>query len=118
MSDLIYKNITPQDIVELEEIVEKEPEFTDDVLFDINHEILFHGKLYEITKNKTLKNFQNMLLPVFNYTYDSGLINLPISKKRYVSHNGLIEVLKNGNPKKFREAMRKHLDNHFNRLFE
>jgi len=117
MADLILKNVTPEDIRELEEIVEKEPELSEDVLFEINHEILFHGKLYEITKNKTLKNFQHILLPVFNYVYDSGLINRPISKKKYVSHIGLIEVLKTGDADKFRKAMRKHLENHFERLF-
>lgn len=118
MADLVLRNVTPKDIVELEEIVEKEPELSEDVLFEIKHEILFHGKLYEITKNNTLKNFQNMLLPVFNYAYDSGLINRPISKKKYVSHKGLIEVLKTGDADKFRKAMRKHLENHFERLFD
>ena len=118
MADLVLKNITQHDIEELEQIVDKEPELSEDVLFEINHEILFHGKLYEITKNKTLKNFQNMLLPVFNYAYDSGLINRPISKKKYVSHKGLIEVLKTGDADKFRKAMRKHLENHFERLFD
>jgi DNA-binding FadR family transcriptional regulator len=117
MADLVLKNITQQDIEELEQIVDKEPELSEDVLFEINHEILFHGKLYEITKNKTLKNFQHILLPVFNYAYDSGLINRPISKKKYVSHRGLIDVLKTGDADKFRKAMRKHLHNHFERLF-
>jgi len=116
MADLIIQHIVPEDIVELEQIVAKEPESTKDILFDIDHEILFHGKLYEITKNKTLKNFQKVLLPVFNYVYGSGLINKPISKKKYVSHKGLIEALKKGNADGFRIAMRKHLENHFERL--
>lgn len=118
MADLIIKNVTPQDIEELEVIVENEPELSENVLFEINHEILFHGKLYEITKNTTLKNFQNILLPVFNYAYDSGFINRPISKKKYVSHKGLIEVLKTGDADKFRKSMRRHLENHFARLFD
>jgi DNA-binding FadR family transcriptional regulator len=118
MADLIIQNITQKDINELYEIVEKEPESSDDVLFEINHEILFHGKLYEITQNRTLKNFQKILLPVFNYSYDSGLINKPISKKKYVSHKDLVDVLKSANASKFRKAMRKHLDNHFARLFD
>lgn len=85
MADLICQNITEEDIQELEMIVDKEPESTNDILFSIDHEILFHGKLYEITKNETLKKFQNILLPVFNYSYDSGLIKKPISKVSYVS---------------------------------
>ena len=118
MADLIFRNVTLQDIDELNEIVENEPTSTKDVLFGIDHEVLFHGKLYEITQNRTLKNFQKNLLPVFNYVYDSGLINKPISKKKHVSHKDLVEVLKNGNADKFRKAMRKHLENHFKRLFE
>ncbi|MFV0269461.1 MAG: FCD domain-containing protein, partial [Draconibacterium sp.] len=111
-------HITDDDIRELEEITNSEPTSTEDVLFDINHEINCHGRLYEITKNETLKNFQTILLPAFNFAYDSGLINKPIKKKKHISHKGLVEILKTGNPKKFREAMRKHLDNHFNRLFD
>jgi len=118
MADSIFHHITKEDIIELEKITDSEPISTEDVLFDINHEIKFHGKLYEITNNETLKNFQTILLPAFNFAYDSGLINKPIKKKKYISHKGLVEILKTGNPKKFREAMRKHLDNHFNRLFE
>ncbi len=118
MADLLFRNIDENKIEELERIVENEPETSDDILFDINHEVLFHGKLYEITGNETLKNFQNILLPVFNFVYDSGLIKKPISKKRYVSHKGLVEVLKNGNADDFRSAMRKHLENHFDRLVD
>lgn len=118
MADSIFRNITEEDIRELENITNSEPESTGDVLFDIDHEVKFHGKLYQITNNYTLMNFQTILLPAFNYVYDSGLINRPIKKKKHVSHKELVEILKAGSPKKFREGMRKHLDNHFNRLFE
>lgn len=117
MSDSIFQHITAEDIDELEKIVKKEPKYSNELLFDIDHEIAFHGKLYQITRNETLKNFQDILLPVFNYAYDSGLIKMKIKKERFVSHSGLIDVLQNGNPKKFREAMRKHLENHYKRLF-
>lgn len=116
MADLIFQRITPTDIEDLIRITENEPDSSASILFDIDHEILFHGKLYEITRNETLKNFQKMLLPVFTYVYDSGLINRPIQKKSFVSHKELIEVLKNGTADDFRMAMRKHLENHFERL--
>ncbi|SFF34864.1 FadR/GntR family transcriptional regulator [Sunxiuqinia elliptica] len=117
MGDLIFRRITPKDIEELEAIVDEEPEFSEDILFDISHEIKFHGKLYEITGNETLRNFQQILLPVFNYVYDSGLIHKPIENKRYISHKGIVDTLKNGSPDEFRMAMRKHLENHFQRIF-
>ncbi len=118
MADLIFQHITPEDIRELEQIIDNEPKKSDDVLFDREHEIKFHCKLYEITKNNTLREFQQILIPVFNYIYDSGIINKPIHKKKHVSHQGLVEVLKHGTPDEFRSAKRNHLENHFQRLFD
>ncbi len=57
-----------------------------------------------------------MLLPVFNYAYDSGLINTPVVKKKYMSHKGLVEVLKLKNPNSLRDALYQHLYNHYQRL--
>ena len=116
IADLVLNKVTPADIKKLEKIVEKEPEKSDDILFDVDHEIRFHGKLYEITGNSSLIRFQNLLFPLFHYAYKSGLIKKPVKHKRYVSHKGLVEVLKKGDPEKFREAMRAHLENHFQRL--
>lgn len=118
MGDLVCEHVTDEDIRELEEIVNEEPEASKDILFDVAHEIRFHSKLYEITKNDTLKSFQQILLPVFQYVYDSGLIHKPIRNERYISHKGLVEVLKRRDPDDFRIAMRKHLENHFRRIFE
>lgn len=117
MADLVFQHVTDEDIAELEKIINTEPEKSDDVLFDIDHEIKFHGKLYEIANNETLKKFQQILLPVFNYMYNSGLINKPIQKTNHVSHQGLVDILKNGSPDEFRSAMRNHLENHFQRLY-
>lgn len=118
MADFIFKRITPKDIEELKEIVAKEPPTTDHHLFNIEHEIAFHGKLYEITGNETLKKFQKLLLPVFDYVHNSGLLKKPASLKTFVSHKGLINVLETGSPELFRNAMRNHLENHFARLFD
>jgi DNA-binding FadR family transcriptional regulator len=118
MADFIFQRITPTDIKELKKIVSKEPDATQDYLFNIEHEIAFHGKLYEITGNETLKKFQRMLLPVFDYVHHSGLLKKQVSIKRYVSHKGLVDIIENGSPEMFRNAMRNHLENHFSRLFE
>lgn len=117
MADFIFQHITTDDIQELKDIVKKEPSVTNQHLFNIEHEIAFHGKLYEITKNETLKKFQKMLLPVFDYVHNSGLLKTQTKLKTFVSHKGLIKILETGNPELFRNAMRKHLENHFERLF-
>lgn len=116
MADLIYNHITPKDIEELYTIVEGEPEDTENVLFDIEHETRFHGKLFQITQNRTLMEFQKVLITAFNHAYDSGFINKPVSNKKYMSHKGLIGLLADGTPGEFRKGMRKHLENHFQRI--
>jgi DNA-binding FadR family transcriptional regulator len=117
MADILFQRITPKDIEELKTIVDNEPDFSQDHLFNIEHEVAFHGKLYEITGNATLKKFQSMLLPIFDYVHNSGLLKKQIQLHKYVSHKGLVEVLENGSPELFRNAMRNHLENHFSRLF-
>lgn len=118
MADFIFKRITKEDIAELRKIVSHEPPATQHHLFNIEHEIAFHGKLYEITGNETLKKFQRMLLPVFDYVHHSGLLKKQADLKTFVSHKGLVDVLEKGTPELFRNAMRNHLENHFARLFD
>ena len=86
-------------------------------LFDTEQEIRFHGKLYDITGNPTLRRFQRMLLPVFKYVHESGILRKPVQHKKFVSHRGLVDVIQHGNPETFRNAMRNHFENHFQRLF-
>ena len=118
MADLLFHRITPEDIQELKKIVANEPPATQYHLFNIDHEVAFHGKLYEITNNKSLKKFQKMLLPVFDFVHHSGLLKKQALLKTFVSHNELIDILENGDPEKFRIGMRNHLENHFARLFQ
>ena len=118
MAEFIFHRVTQKDIEDLKAIVEKEPVSTEQYIFDSEHEIEFHGKLYEITGNETLKKFQRMLLPIFNYVHNSGLLKKQTQIKKFVSHKGLVEIMENGSPELFRNAMRNHLENHFARLFE
>lgn len=117
MADLLYARMTEADLDELEAILAAEPLKTDLAIFNIEDEIAFHGKLYEISGNLTLKDFQHMLLPVFQYVHSSGMLNEPVHSKSFISHRGLVDILRVGTPEVFRNAMRKHLDSHFTRLF-
>lgn len=117
MADFLFQKITAAHIRELKAIVKNEPDTSEDYVFHIEHEIAFHGKLYEITGNQTLKKFQKMLLPIFDYVHNSGLLKKPATIKKFVSHKGLIDILENGSPELFRNGMRNHLENHFLRIF-
>lgn len=118
MADLICHRVTSSDIADLEKIVENEPPKSESYLFNIDQEVRFHGKLYEISGNETLKRFQQILLPVFQYVHESGILTRKIKPRRYVSHTGIIEVIKTGNTEELRKAMRNHFENHFQRLFD
>jgi GntR family transcriptional repressor for pyruvate dehydrogenase complex len=117
MADFLFQRITDEDLKELRTIVDNEPEASQDHLFNIEHEVAFHGKLYDITGNETLRKFQSMLLPIFDFVHNSGLLKKQGQLHKFVSHKGLVDILENGSPELFRNAMRNHLENHFNRLF-
>lgn len=117
MGDLLFERMTQADLDELYTIVAGEPLNTQEMVFDAEQEIRFHGKLYDITGNNTLRRFQRMLLPVFKYVHESGLLKKPVQHKKFVSHRGLVDVLQYGNAETFRNAMRNHFENHFQRLF-
>lgn len=111
LADLLFIRKTPKDIEELEAIVNN-AKFIDDDIFRVNNEIAFHSKLYEITGNDTLKRFQTMLLPLFDYV----LKNENRSVKSKVSHADLVKILKDGTKEEFVLGMREHLRPHFELL--
>src|SRR5690606_1601337 len=80
LGELLYLKKTDKDIKELEKIAKTQD--VEDNTFRIKQEIAFHGKLYEITGNETLKRFQIMLLPIFGYV--TAMEDKPLRVK--VSH--------------------------------
>lgn len=110
IADLLFIRKTDKDLDELEEIASREEKGNN---FRINNEIAFHGKLYEMTGNNTLKRFQNLLLPIFGYV-------MKLENKKYVSgkvtHQGLVKILRKGTPDEFKQGMLAHLQPHFDRI--
>lgn len=118
MAELIFDRTTAEDIAELEEIVQVEVGDADGRSFLIREEVAFHGKLYKISGNKMLMEFQELLLPIFQYVHDGGLLNEQFFSDEFISHKQLIELLKEGDVSSFRDGMRKHLGNHYHRLLK
>jgi len=110
LADLLYKRMVDKDLEELEAIAASE--INKDKSFLVKNEIAFHGKLYEMTGNSTLKRFQIMLLPVFAYVIT--LVDKPISGK--VNHLDLVRILKEGTIEDFKIGMYEHLKPHFDRI--
>lgn len=112
LAELLFLRKTEADVAELEKIAKKQKPTTGQHSFRIKNEIDFHGKLYQMTGNHTLRRFQDMLLPVFGYL--ASLEKIPIIGK--VSHLDLVEILKTGTKEDFRQGMLLHLEHHFSKL--
>ncbi|MFT4093226.1 MAG: hypothetical protein QM640_06265 [Niabella sp.] len=65
-----------------------------------------------MTGNQTLKRFQLLLLPVFAYVMSL----MKKFKPGSVQHMDLVQILKKGTRKDFREGMFEHLHSHYERL--
>ena len=112
LADILYKRKTDKDVAELEAIAVKQQVTAGKPSWRIKHEIAFHGKLYQMTRNETMQRFQHMLLPIFGYVMELEQVYTPAS----VSHIELVEILKKGSKEKFRQGMYQHLKHHFDRI--
>ncbi|WP_231561191.1 hypothetical protein [Sphingobacterium sp. T2] len=59
---------------------------------------------------------QEMLIPIFQYVHQSGILEKPIVEGDFISHKELVEVLKKRDADAYRKAIRIHLNNHFARI--
>lgn len=111
ITELIIYNITDEDITELERIVEKHV-YQEDMKLKVENEIEFHSKLYQITRNQAIIDFQNMVLPLFNYVNVNFDDFKPFNEKnrgRTVKHEDMIPFLKERDVNGYRQAIYHHL---------
>jgi len=109
LADLLFERKTYEDIRELEQIVACERKAPTRAK-RLEAEIAFHAKLYRMAGNQTLARFQALLRPFFKS------LAAHRRRRKTAGHADLVRVLQNGNPEKFRAAMRLHLEPHFNRV--
>lgn len=115
MAELLFARITEKDIKDLERIVGKKKNAVAR-MFKLEFEVEFHGKLYEISGNLTLKRFQYMLLPVFEKVVQLESEQPGPPKVCSATHEDLVGELKRGDAESFRATMGRHLEPHFDLL--
>lgn len=114
ITDNIFKNITPKQISELENIVETGIALEGKKYAPIS-EAAFHTKLYEISGNYAVIKFQDIFLPVMQYIKDKFKDYFePVSKRlgkdrEYISHAQLLEFIKTGDKDGYFKAIKQHL---------
>ena len=126
-ADFIFMGKTDKLMAELESIVAEEADLeqkmneTDDEgerfriankLMDVD--IRFHGKLFEMTGNKNLMDFQFIVRHLF--TLYSPRLKKDFRERNVVSHIGLFNLLREGTADAFRMAMRIHLSTQFENM--
>lgn len=121
MVDFLFGRKTEEDLIELDKIVSKmEEDKVDTSIFGLEHEIEFHGKLYEMSGNSTLQRFQKLLLPVFQYVHDNKLPDAEtyMYARKFITHRELLNYLKNDDIEGFRKGMLQHLEPHLDRVLK
>jgi DNA-binding FadR family transcriptional regulator len=116
MADAIYRNIAPEQVHGLRQIVEDFK--SKKVPNKIEHEIRFHSELYKISKNETLCGFQKYLKIVFDYvlSLEEEMMDTPINKSK-VTHSDLVDCLEKGSVQEFRELMHNHFSPYYEMNF-
>lgn len=116
IADFLFLRKSNTDLQLLEAIVEKDEKSTDKLAHK-KYDIEFHSMLYKISGNETIQRFQKILLPIFQYVADNDLYAInPYKTVGYVSHRELLTTLTEGTAEEFRNKMRNHLMQYFNKL--
>ena len=115
ISSDIFRKITPKDIEELSEIVKMGIVFENNE-YALISESAFHTKLYKITGNKIISEFQEIIHPILVYVKEKFKdylkpINIEMSKSgRIATHADLLDFIRKGDEKGYRDAIERHFE--------
>ena len=113
ISDSIFRNLTTSDLEELEQIVEMSQIIGNNKYAPVS-EHRFHTKLYEITGNRFISEFQDIIYPVLDFVKEQSRdIFEPIERelnatRNPVTHRDLLEFLKNKDIEGYKRAVVEH----------
>jgi DNA-binding FadR family transcriptional regulator len=111
--NLIIDNANQQFIDQLEKIVESGPAYNFN-LYKAESENEFHSKLYEITGNKSIMQFQKIIYPVSLFVRKKFKdffepYNKELQKSgNIVTHQHLLDLIKSGDKEGFKKGMEQH----------
>ena len=111
----IFRKLNRENLAELEEIVNV------GIMYENNEyapfsEFAFHTKLYKITGNKTITEFQNIIHPVMTFVKDKfqeylSPINISLKEQgRIVTHKDLLKYLNEKDEDGYRRALEEHFE--------
>lgn len=115
ISSDIFRNITERDIDELTEVVRLGVAFGNNEYAPVS-EWSFHTKLYQITGNRTIAQFQQIIHPVLLFVKEKFRdylmpVNVELARNnRLVTHADLLGYLKRRDEQGYREAIERHFE--------
>lgn len=116
IAEILFIRKKDEDIAELRQILKNEKGSKNRVI-SIQSEVEFHGKLYEIAGNSTLKRMQSILWPVFDFLEKKEMEEDEAPHLSRVSHEMLVDIIEHGTPLEYQQAIKKHLKVHLDRIF-
>ena len=116
ITDLIFNNITEKDIKQLEAIIKTQQSLGGNKL-TIESELTFHLKLYELSDNSLIKDFQKLIMPLFSYLNQHFHEFIPFNEKfsksrKLITHEDLLNFIKAGDKAGYRDAIIKHFESY------
>ena len=115
LANFLFLRKKPEDLEDLQMILDGHKN-TIDPAERLDEEIKFHSNLYDITGNKSMLGFQKLLLPIFEFVVKNEAKLKSPPQKSKISHQDLLDILKNGDATEFKIAMEEHLRPHFEAL--
>lgn len=113
ISGNIFRNLTPADIDELEQIVAMSEVIGNNKYAPVS-EHRFHTKLYEITGNRIVSEFQDIIYPVLDFVKEKYRDSFePIEREldrsgEPVTHSHLLGYIKRGDLEGYKHAIEAH----------
>ena len=113
ISDFVFMNLDDKKIEELDNIVRSQDAMK--YSLTVEQETEFHRKIYEISGNKFIVQFQSIIHPVFQFAknnYESYFapVNERLLKEgKIVTHQDLFQFIRNRDMEGYRNAIKIHL---------
>lgn len=113
LTDFLFKNIDDRSIEELENIVRSQE--ARKYILTVEQETEFHKKIYEISGNNFIVQFQKIIYPVFTFavmnyeSYFAPVNERLIQEGKIVTHHDLFIYIKNRDMEGYRNAIKIHL---------
>lgn len=122
LTDFLFRNVNQRKLEELENIVRSQEAMK--YSLSVEQETAFHHKIYEISGNQFIVDFQRIVYPIFSFAktnYESHFE--PVNKRlidegKIITHQDLFSFIKENNIEGYRKAIKIHLQPYLDFIYQ